>query len=299
MSDLVVRGKLHWVWVNEIALTEALTRFQEAARRIDRNKRLRPLERRLETAVAAAFEAQGRAFLKRLKPLAYRFDDNANMKALARESLSPSDWLPGWDAAARESAPLFSDPLHELILESLILGGGDLLAGLGIDEREQGQLGISWSLENPRAVEYARQHAAAQVTKINDTTRVYLNSMISQAVEEGWSYDRLSEAIGDRFQEFATGGDNPRSRRVAVYELGDAYEGGQDMMVDEMAGAGVELEQAWLTAGDDRVRPSHRDNQAAGYIASNATFPSGDARPPTDPGCRCTRLFRRKRAPRG
>jgi hypothetical protein len=277
--------------MNPVNLITSLTRFQEAAARIDRDKQLRPLERRLQKAIAAAFQEQGRLFLARLKPLASKFDANAEKAAESLRESKSANWLPAWDAAARESVPLFSDPLHELILESLLLGGGSLLDAID----DQGQLGISWNLENPRAVEYARQRAASQVTKINDTTRMYLNSMISQAVDEGWSYDRLSEAIGDRFTEFATGGDNPRSRRVAVYELGDAYEGGQDMMVDEMAGAGVELEQAWLTAGDDRVRPSHRDNAAAGYIASDATFPSGDARPPTDPGCRCVRLFRRKR----
>jgi hypothetical protein len=277
--------------MNAANLIPALARFQEAATRIDRDKQLRPLVRRLQKAIAAAFQEQGRLFLARLKPLAGKFDANAAKTAESlRESESVS-WLPAWSAAARGSEPLFSDPLHELILESLLLGGGALLDAID----DQGELGISWDLENPRAVKYARQRAASQVTKINDTTRTYLNSMITQAVDEGWSYDRLSDAIGDRFQEFATGGDNPRSRRVAVYELGSAYEGGQDMMADEMAEAGVELEQAWLTAGDDKVRPSHRDNQLARYIASDATFPSGDARPPTDSGCRCTRIFRRKR----
>ena len=133
------------------------------------------------------------------------------------------------------------------------------------------------------------------MTKINDTTRSYLNAMISQAVDEGWSYDRLSNAIGSRFTEFATGGDNPRSRRVAVYELGDAYEEGTQLAAKELQAAGLEMEKKALTAGDDRVRPSHEDNASAGWIPLDDEFPSGDMRFPSDPGCRCTTLYRRKR----
>lgn len=281
-------------------LTPALTRFLETNQAIRRDRLVAKRRKGLETAVSAAFKKQGRLFLRSLGQLKKKFDDNAakvkeSGYGRLRESVNPADWVPYWNAAARDSKLDFNDPLQLAILDMLILGGGDLIAGLGIAADEQEELGISWNLDNPRAVEYAKQHAADQVTKINDTTRSYLNSMINQAADEGWSYDRLSQAIGDRFTEFATGGPNPRSRRVAVYELGDAYEEGNRMAAKELQAAGLEMEKKALTAGDDNVRPSHEDNAAAGWIPLDDEFPSGDMRFPSDPGCRCTTLYRRKR----
>ena len=285
-------------------IAPALEQFLEANRAIERDRKLARPRRRLQTAVSAAFRKQGRLFLRSLGQLRSRVDDNAARLAETaigtrhvrlQETVSPADWLPFWNAATRDTKLDLNDPLQAAILDILILGGGDLLAELGLQDDELEELGISWNLENPRAVLYAQQHAAAQVTRINNTTRSYLNSMISQAVAEGHSYDRLSQAIGDRFTEFATGGDNPRSKRVAVFELGDAYEEGNAMAAGELLDAGLALEKKWLTAGDDRVRPSHKENQAQGYISFADSHSSGDDRPPTDSGCRCTELYRRKR----
>ncbi len=287
--------------MNLTNLVPALTRFLEANQAIRRDRLVARRRKGLETAVAAAFKKQGRLFLRSLGQLKGRFNDNAKrVKEAAgngrlRESISPADWLPYWDAAARDARLDMADPLQLAILDMMILGGGDLIAGLGIAAAEQEELGISWNLENPRALQYAVQHAAAQVTKINDTTRSYLNAMIGQAVDEGWSYDRLSDAIGDRFTEFATGGPNPRSRRVAVYELGDAYEEGNLIAAKELQAVGLEMEKKALTAGDDRVRPSHKGNAGAGWIPIDSPFPSGDMRFPSDPGCRCTTLYRRRK----
>jgi hypothetical protein len=286
-----------------------LTRFLEANAAIRRDKLVEQRRKRLETAVARAFKKQGRLFLRSLGQLRGEFDKNAEtVKETAaiyqpghrrrvivlREAVNPADWIPFWNAAARDSKLDLTDPLQAAILDMLILGGGDLIAGLGIAADEQEELGVSWNLKNPRAVAYAKQHAAEQVTKINDATRSYLNSMISQAVDEGWSYDRLSDSIGERFTEFATGGDNPRSRRVAVYELGSAYEQGNFQAAGELKDAGLKMQKKALTAGDDRVRPSHVDNAAAGWIGLDDPFPSGDMTFPSDPGCRCATMYRRK-----
>lgn len=279
-------------------LIPPLVRFLEASQTIRRDRLVAKRRGALQAAAAAMFQKQGRLFLRSLGQFKSRFDDNAAMSEAGNgrlyESVSPSDWLPFWDAAARDARLDLEDPLQAAILDMMILGGGDLMTGLGIAAAEQEELGISWNLENPRAVQYAQQHAAAQVTKINDTTRSYLNSMVSQAVAEGHSYDRLSEAIAARFIEFATGGDNPRSRRIAVFELGNAYEAGNEMAARELVGAGLMMQKKALTAGDDRVRPSHVDNAAAGWLEIDDPFPSGDMRFPSDPGCRCTTLYRRR-----
>lgn len=281
------------------SFTDALTAFLEADTVVTRDRYVARRSRPLQRAVAAAFRKQGQLFTQAFGQFKKRIDaDAARMAKEAgngrlREALSSSDWLPLWQSTAAATSAAFSADLETAILEALIFGGGELLTSLQADELD---LGISWNLQNPRAVAYARMHAAVQVARIDDTTQTYLNSLISQALEEGWSYDRLSAAIGAKFVEFATGGDNPRSRRVAVYELGDAYEAGNEMAARALIAAGLEIEKKWSTVGDDKVRPTHRENQAAGWIAFDDTYPSGDSRPPTDSGCRCATLYRRKKA---
>jgi hypothetical protein len=265
----------------------------------------------LQRKIATAFQAQGKEFLKRLKRLAGQFDDNSEAREttgptavsyairpryrILHEAPKPADWSRLWTGAVAATTDLFADPLGDAILDALILGGGDLMTGLRLTVSEMEEFGIAWNLQNPEAVEYAREHAAEQVTKINDTTRSGINSIIVRAVDEGWSYDRVSDVIGGYFEEFATGGDNPRSRRVAIFELGDSYEAATEILGGQLIDAGLKMEKRWLTVGDDRVRPSHRDNQGQGWIPFADDFGSGDSRPPTDPSCRCSNLIRRAR----
>lgn len=273
---------------------EALARFLEADEALTRDKYVAKKAPGLRRHAAAFFRGQGRYFGRSFAQLQGVVDANAaavaSQESAAREAFSSADWLPLWFEAAAETSGDFEDVLEDSILDALLFSGGRMLAGMAAGELD---LGISWNLENPRAVAYAREHAAGQVRLINETTQTYLNSLITQAVEEGWSYTKLSIRIGGKFSEFATGGANPRSRRIAVYELGDAYEAGNEMMARELEGAGLKIEKRWLTVGDDRVRPTHRENQGAGWIGMDELFPSGDDRPPSDPGCRCVTLHRR------
>lgn len=267
-------------------LSNALALFLEADAAMARDRYVAQRAPALQRRIADVFRRQGKLFTASMS----RF--RAAVDAEAREAIGASDWLPLWQAAAAVTSAVFGATLETAVLDALVFGGGELLRTVDADDFS---IGVSWDLQNPRAYAYAVMHAAARVTQIDDTTRATLNSLISQAVDGGWSYTRLSEAIAARFAEFASGGGNPRSRRIAIYELGDAYEAGQEMAARELMAAGIPLQKKWLTVGDDRVRPSHRGNQAQGWIDYNDTYSSGDFRPPSDPGCRCVTLTRRKK----
>jgi hypothetical protein len=85
-----------------------------------------------------------------------------------------------------------------------------------------------------------------------------------------------------------------RAHLVAVTETGNAYAEGQLEVAQELAAAGIEMEKAWITVGDDRVTEGCRENEAAGWIGLDDPFPSGHQRPLRFPGCRCDLLTRRK-----
>ncbi len=273
--------------MNRSALALALSRFLEANRQIDADRVLRPLERGYEKKLAAWFTDQGEAVVKVLGRIAPLFDANVTESTRLQE-VSPAEWEYLVDGVMMGREADFIEFASGFTFQSLMAGYTALVEDIG-------EIGISFELENPRAVAYSRQHAAALVRQIDDVTRGYIRTIINQATTDGWSWGRVQAAIEERFEEFATGGNNPRSRRIARFEMRDAYEGGNDRAAQDMTKAGLKMEKSWLSIGDEKVRPSHQDNQAEGWIPLEATFGTGDLRTPTDPGCRCVMLYRRAR----
>jgi hypothetical protein len=273
------------------AVSAAIVRIEEANAKVRKRRALAPLERSVEAAMRRAFRAQGRAFLARLALLKPLFPPGGNGSGAieagyrshaVREVASPVPWEPAFDEAALATIQAFSQPLDEVTAQALASGTKAALADLAV--------GGSFSLEHPAAVDYLRRRGAERVGQITDTTRTRLRTLLTQAADEGWSYDRTAREIRKRYAGFSA----TRARNIAVFELGDAYEHGNVLVARDLQDGGLAMEKSWLTVGDDRVRPDHRANQGQGWIPLDDAFGSGDDRPPADPGCRCTLLMRRR-----
>lgn len=273
----------------------ALVAFLEAASVAAKWRTLQPLEERLTRAMARAFRAQGRAFMEEFSALRPRFAERARAARWGRdhrrlrEAITESDWFSLFDAAAQETLRLFLAPIQETAAQALTLGAGEVLADIGMD--------VAFNLRNPRAVAYLEEHGAALVTQINETTRDEIKRIVTQAVDEGWSYNRTAQEIISRFSQFAVGKPqlhiDSRAHLVAVTEAGHAYEAGSAIVVQDLQDAGLVMEKSWLTVGDDRVSDGCRANQEEGWIPMSQPHQSGHMHPLRFPGCRCTELYRR------
>jgi len=268
------------------ALLEAIDRYLEAVRPVQavarKERALGPLIRQYQPDIAAAFQAQGAAFLKRFATLRSQFN----------EAISPADWGPLFTQTEMDTLAVLLKPITELQSAALNAGVRYAIADL--------ELGGSFKLPQPRAVAFLRQQGADRVTMINQTTRDRMRSLITQAVDEGWSYTKTAKAIKDRFDGFA--GKMPqqhirdRAELVAVTEAGDAYEEGAMQVGHELVLAGLVMEKSWLTVGDDRVDGARcAANHAQGWILLDQAFQSGHQRPLAHPACRCTILVQRRK----
>jgi hypothetical protein len=159
----------------------------------------------------------------------------------------------------------------------------------------------SFGLEHPAAVDYLARRGAERVTGIAETTRKRLRTLLTQAAEEGWSYQRTAKEITALYRGFAgpplavrPSHLRSRAEAIAVFELGDAYTAGEMVVARDLQDAGLAMEKVWGTSQDERVRADHRANEDAGWIPLDSAFPSGHERPPSDPGCRCYLMTRRK-----
>lgn len=244
----------------------------------------RPL-RRAERAAGVAFSTQGQQFMRRFKTLQARVAEGRLAEAIAED-----DWLTIWNTVTNETDTLWLDTLTDMMGRGLALGAAQAISDLQVD--------YAFQLSNPRAVAYIEQNGALRVAGINDTTQAAIRNIVTQGTREGWSYDRVAREINRQFREFAVGRPQEhiqsRGHLVAITEMGNAYEAGSAVVIDDLQAAGLEMEKKWLTVGDNRVSDGCKENGAEGWIPYSQAFQSGHARPLRFPGCRCTTLYRRR-----
>lgn len=258
------------------SLVEAIDRLIEANVALRKRRSLAKLERTLAAAMGKAFRAEERAFLRRF----------AKLKPLFTEAVRDDDWGLLWNEATGETTKLYQAPL-ELATETALQAGMDAaVLDLGPD------LGIkmSFDLKHPDAVEYIKEHGTDRIKRIRQTTREGLRSILAQAADEGWSYEKTADAIHKKYKHMSV----ERGRNIAIFELGDGYEHGNMLVGKSLQAAGLEMQKSWGTSQDDLVRPAHSANEREGWIPLDDAFSSGHDRPPTDPRCRCFVKQRRK-----
>lgn len=239
------------------------------------------------------FRNQGKALVEGFADLRYRFDRNADHVARNGLSLpfviSDNDWETIYHRVTNTPGLGSRETLGNILVNTRSLSylEGGRTSGKGID------LVKLLGLRQDDALIYARANAAAQVTRIDEGTRNELRKIITKAIEKGTPWKEVSDQISTRFVQFAGDG-TKRSRAdvIASFEIRDAFEEGQFRQVERLTEVGLEFEKLWGSAGDGRVRPAHRENEAAGFIPFRQPFPDGAIRPPTDGGCRCSVFYR-------
>jgi len=271
----------------------------EAVSRASGRKKMERLIHPLEIDLRKAFRKQGSLLASKLRQVKRFFTEggdpfkqhNAWLNLKFNEALPPDEFNMIWAQVQIETVKLFSVPLDAAVTKALELGGIAMLGEVGIKVR--------FDLANPRAVDYLTDYGAELVKKIDETTKSILQTLITQAGEEGWSYKRTAEAIIERFEEFGIGKPqehiDSRAHLIAVTETGNAFEEGNRIVVKNLQDAGIEMEKSWSTVGDGKVSDGCVANEADGWIGVDQPHTSGHQRPLRFPGCRCEERYRRKK----
>lgn len=282
-----------------------LDQFLEAVAKTLKRRAVASLEERLERLFARYFRKQGRLIMAGTAKLRRR-SQVAPTEAVKRfggyqTTTGAPARIPARLREADEGLPDLDEVLEELvkagsldaalieavtgILESALSAGADAaLKSAGFS--------LTFDLTSAAAVDFLKARGAELVAGITETTRAALRDLVVAAVKDGKSYTDLAGEISSTFSGFS----DARAHTIAVTEVGNAYEEGALLASQELAAAGLQMEKAWLTAGDDKVEEECQGNAEAGWIALGDDFPSGDARPLAHPNCRCTMLSRRKPA---
>lgn len=254
-------------------MIKSLDNLLEAAKTLSREKRLDAIAAPLERGMQRIFRKQGKLFLPLL----------AKHRNLFTEAIDEAKLQRILDRIEAETSEDMRATIHTTSAKAYGAGiesGSDL--GVGA---------IRFNIKHPAAVEWLESHAAEMVTEIDKTTRDFIGNVVTQGVDEGWSYSRMAREIKGRYEEFAEGQPQAhiqsRAHLVAVTESHKAYGEGHRAGIEPLTKLGVEMEMCWVTMGDDVVSDGCLENEAVLWISIDDTFPSGDQTEPRFPGCRC------------
>ena len=152
-------------------------------------------------------------------------------------------------------------------------------------------------LANERAEEWSADRAAELVGmqwidgelvinpnaewSITESTRDMIRSDVNTAIEEGWSNQKLRDALVENH-----GFSENRAMMIARTETAFADTQGNIAAYAEAKDAGLDVKVQWLTADDDLVSEEcEMNNLEIREIGDE--FSSGATEPPQHPNCRC------------
>lgn len=133
------------------------------------------------------------------------------------------------------------------------------------------------------ASDYLSSNSLSKLTgEIADTTKDRLRVAMADAWDAGGSYQQLVGAITDTFDGFST----VRAGMIAQTESVDAYNAGRSATARAIGFK----QKSWETESGDPCQLC-LDNEAAGWIDIDGTFPSGDSEPTAHVNCQCILNF--------
>lgn len=240
-----------------------------------------------QPAIAAFFRAQCNILLNRL-----------GSRSLAAEvpkktQLTLSDFEEVWD-----SVEVATDPkLQEVITKAEVDGFHAGATQFGKAFKGKVPFDFSFNLNNPRAVAWFRANGGSldYIAGIQRTTKAELQTIITDSLEKGESYQELARRIRAKYEQYAQklpGKMMSRSQLIAVTETAVAYEEGNMQFAQGLKEDGVVVEKMWKNSGDDKVSDGCLENTADGWIPIDQPHSSGDDQPPRFPGCRCWEEYR-------
>lgn len=150
--------------------------------------------------------------------------------------------------------------------------------------------GGSFDLANPRAVAWYSQNGGSlgYIKDIQATSKTQLHTIITKSLDEGWSYNKTSQIIREKFTDFS----RYRAQLIATNEAAQAYEAGNRIFIDGLSDMGVIMEKMWNNSGDEKVTDGCIENTDDGWIPLNQEHSSGHQNPPRFVGCRCFETYR-------
>lgn len=247
-------------------------------------KSIKPARAKIKAVMVHFFERQRRAVLAAVKPHIKRalllYPPGGLVSA---ESLKTSPLRESSQAGKTFGRDLIPSNLHPLTFSATAGETSDYDDAItSLIEAAAESLG---GVAGPDlAGDYLANNSLSKLTGgLNLTSIERLQDALANAWDRGGDYNSMVKAITDTFDDFST----TRAELIAQTEANDAYSSAR---YDTATALGLD-EKRWDPDGE--ACPVCEDNAAAGWIAIDDDYPSGDQSPTAHPGCDCGEDFRK------
>lgn len=159
------------------------------------------------------------------------------------------------------------------LLEDMTGAGGEAALAQILADIEPAQL----QQVNEYAVQYAKERSAELVTQMQESTRDMLRSNVQEAIQEGWSNDKLADLLSENYA-FS----DARAETIARTET--AYADVQGNLEGYRASGLVQGKQ-WIISQDEICDECLELDGV--IVGLDDNFPDGGDGPPLHPNCRC------------
>ncbi len=172
-------------------------------------------------------------------------------------------------------------------LEKIVILWNTSINELALEELSPEQI---LAIDSKSAREFARTEAWRLIRWINETTEKLVQQIIDKWLEKQLSKKWIKEMIADRFRWFA----ERRATLIARQEVAMAFEKAKnDQFKKYEKEYWIEWYKRAQTQQDEKVRPSHSQNQADWWIPRNQRFSwTWDMHAPFGFNCRCVTSYR-------
>ena len=118
------------------------------------------------------------------------------------------------------------------------------------------ELLIDFDLISDSVKDWAKKHAAKEITNIGNTTKRKVRRALEESLEANESIDQLAKRLRDDFQKFK----GVRSETIARTETAGAYNAGKFNNAEVFAEENADLDvmKTWVPTQDNRTREHHK-----------------------------------------
>ena len=243
-------------------------------------KTLKQVRAKLAKVFRSYFGRQREAFLREVKPKIHVV--LMSHPPQLREAKSPGGRRFA-DALIPSSLSPLKFPMNGTEESEFNTAIGEAVAGAAATLAKELKSGET--ISDSVTTKWLRENSLTKLTgELSNTSTQRLRDAVADAWDAGGSFDQITKAITDTFEDFST----TRAELIAQTESADAYNEGRDAIA---RGAGLD-EKAWETESGDPC-PICIENEAAGWLDIDEDFPSGDDQPTAHPNCECVLNFRK------
>ena len=271
-------------------MTDRIQRLREINTGTIINREKDAITRKYLPKFKTFFNHQRDVFLREFDSYKDLFPERASRSSLpsklieADRDLTLSDFNNTWSKTELETTLELQELISSLEYAALEVGGNSAKSLFVSGE------GGSFDLANPRAVAWYSQHGGSldYIKDIQATSKNQLQTIITKSLDEGWSYNKTSQVIREKFTDFS----RYRAQLIATHEAAQAYEAGNRIFIDGLSDMGVNMEKMWNNSGDEKVSDGCIQNTNDGWIPLDREHSSGHQNPPRFPACRCFETYR-------